>query len=107
MPLSIVAACLLTMWLGWRGQLSLGAALKALGAGLALIVLYVVAALGLGLLGPGPSYPIAEVLKVERLLPGSFFVVIGYLVCSYAAAASVRGLRSRSGPSAAESARGV
>lgn len=83
MPLAVVAACLLTIWLGWRRRLPLDAALMGLGAGLAVIVLYVAFDLGFRGLGSDPTYNISELLLIERLPPGSFFVVIGYLMISY------------------------
>jgi len=96
MPLAVVAACILTIWVGWRQRLPLDAALMTLGAGIAMIVLYVAFDLGFRLLGSDPTNKLAELLLIQRLPPGAFFVVIGYLMIAYSTGAIFRALLSRS-----------
>ena len=95
MPLAVIAACILTICVGWRRRLPIDAALMGLGAGSAIIVLYVVFDLGFRQLGSDPSHKLSELLLLERLPPGSFFVVIGYLIISYSIGAMIRAFLSR------------
>ena len=86
----IVAACVLTAWLGWRRRLPPRPALTGLAVGSAMIVLYVAYAIGSGV-----ATGAAELLLIQRLPPGSYFVVIGYLVIAYCAGSLIK-LPSRS-----------
>lgn len=95
MALAVVAACIFTIWLGWRRNLPLGSALMALGAGSAIIALYVIFDLSFRQHGSAPSYELYQLLLIKRLPPGSFFVVIGYLIISYSIGAMSRAFLSR------------
>jgi len=95
MATAIIAACVVALWLGWRQRLPNEAAVLYLAIGTGVVALYVISYVCVRLVGFDPTYTLVEVLLVQRVPPGSFFVVLGYLTIAYSRGALIRTLFSR------------